>query len=206
MNFGRILWRFQTRNQSIMRLVNDAISMQAQRPDHAKGLIGIAVVKLLDEWSLRCRTLIIASAQGGSYSRTGRKISGSSIWRPEGSPIAFLRQNWGTKPMSRSWEPKWHAPNEAIRAASLLQIPNLAEIQNGLGASVSADDLRVTRNLVAHNLPNTWQQFQVVHQRNGIGARTNPEDFVLMRVNITGPRFIELWTSDLEGAFAAAAV
>jgi len=108
--------------------------------------------------------------------------------------------------MGANWEPPWYTPGQAIRAAQLLNVANLIDIQNGLGAAVAADDLRITRNLIAHNLPNTWCQFQLVHRRNGVGARIAPEVFVISRNAGVGARFIESWIQDLENSLAAAVV
>ncbi len=120
-------------------------------------------------------------------------------------PMDFLRERWAlNKKMSRSWEPDWFIPQNAIRAATLLQVGNELQIANGLGASTSPERLRITRNVIAHSLPNTWQRFRQLNNDLGINPIKFPSDLVLSYNPSTTNRYLEDWIVEIELSVAIA--
>jgi hypothetical protein len=99
--------------------------------------------------------------------------------------------------MSPTWEPDWYIPAVAIRAAGILAVANLNEIMNGLGASTAADEVRITRNVVAHSLPATWKRLRALEQNCGHTGREAPAEFVALRYRRIGARHIDKWIAEL---------
>jgi hypothetical protein len=62
--------------------------------------------------------------------------------------------------MDIGWEPDWHIPGNTIRAARLLNVPDLVQIQNVIGAITYIDDVRWTRNAIVHNIPTSFYQYR----------------------------------------------
>jgi hypothetical protein len=121
------------------------------------------VVRLLDEWSLFCRRLIVTSAYGDALTTTGSKLSRSPVLGTL-SAFQFLRQSYGQG--IPDWEPRWHDTAKALDAAKRLRVSNLAEVAAGLGAVGSApDDLRRCRNYLAHRSEATDRKVDPVRGR-----------------------------------------
>jgi hypothetical protein len=106
--------------------------------------------------------------------------------------------------MSATWEPQWYIPAAAIRAAGLLGVANLVQITNGLGASTAAEEVRITRNVVAHSLPATWSRLHQLEQSLGHTGRESPSDFAVLRFQRIGARHIEKWIAELRACLRVA--
>jgi hypothetical protein len=91
-----------------------------------------------------------------------------------------------------------------MRAARLLAVANETEIANGLGASLVPERLRVTRNVVAHSLPNTWQRLRDLHVDVGVSPLLRPADFVMSYGLRSGRRLIHDWLDEIEISIKAA--
>jgi hypothetical protein len=195
-HLARIAWRFSTACEPIRRILDQGrtSSDMALR----KALLGFAIVRLHDEWSAKCREIILQSASGAAYTRKGVLLGRSSRLLGE-SPMPHLRRKWSVKgsTMKSTWEPKWYTPSEASRAASLLGLSNEATVTAALGAGTIPDDLRITRNVVVHTLPNTWNQYRSLVRRYGHPSSTTPADFVTLRNTATGLLLFDEWIDSL---------
>jgi hypothetical protein len=100
--------------------------------------------------------------------------------------------------MGKNWEPDWFMPANTIRAATLLNLPNLNEITVGLGAALVHEQLRAARNVVAHSLPNTWAKLRLVESAFLGGNFLKPTDFIIAINPTSGRRYIFEWLEELE--------
>ncbi len=171
-----------------------------------EALVSSVIVRLYDAWAVRCRALVLQSARGGVLTANGRRVCRSSRLGRGGSPLAVLRQRWSrNRSMSHGWEPNWHVPDDAIRAASILQVDNEAEITAGLGADVVSADLRILRNVIAHSLPATWAKYRQLERRCRTPRCRGPAYFGMAWNIELQNRPLEHWMSQLALALAAAA-
>lgn len=172
--------------------------MTRSNTDQARAILNSVIIEAQDGWSWGCRQLVLHSATGKAMSRKGRRILRPTISTGGLSPINYLRRNWAAKKMGSSWEPDWFLPANAIRAATILGVPNLAEITAGLGAAIVHEHLRTVRNVVAHSVPNTWTKYQklesTVFGRNSLA----PPEFVIAINPSSGRRHIFEWLEELE--------
>lgn len=106
-------------------------------------LLSYLVIRLHDQWNFRSRQIVLQS-----FGRSPRKM------------MNLLRQSWGRRVMDHGWEPDWHVPSNAIRAGRLLNIPDLTQVQNALGAVTYIDDVRWTRNAIVHNIPTSFNKYK----------------------------------------------
>jgi hypothetical protein len=122
-----------------------------------------------------------------------------------GDPVTWLRNNWTTKKrMPPNWEPDWHVPGQAIRAAQILKVDNFTTMFNALSAITITDQLRYTRNAIVHALPATYKMYRKTVIGLGIPRDTKPVDFVYYRIGSTGPMLIDHWISELTLCLSAA--
>ncbi len=171
------------------------------------GLMMSAIVKLHDSWAYACRQIVLSSASGDWITRKNLRLNRGSAVPTREDPLTTLRASWTKtgKPMDPNWEPHWFVPDTAIRAATLLGARNLTEITNAFGAVQSAEPLRITRNVVAHSLPNTWQRFRTLQRGLPVQQSSSPTEFVFSRVG-NQPRLIEWWASELRAGLMAATI
>jgi len=147
-------------------------------------LLSYLVIKLHDQWNFRSRQVVQIS-----YGKSQKKM------------IEFLRYHWSTrKRMNAGWEPDWHIPNNAIRAGRLLNIPNLSQVQNALGAVTYIDDIRWTRNAIVHNIPTSFSRFHSMTLRKYFLSNIKPSFLPLEMNPITGNSLYEDWCTDLRNA------
>lgn len=106
--------------------------------------------------------------------------------------------------MDRDWEPHWFVPADAIRAAQLLSVANLAQITNAFGACLAAEEVRITRNVVAHSLPATWFKLRRLQRQLGHRGDEDAAEFVMSRVGNLGPRHLHDWIADFKACLNAA--
>jgi hypothetical protein len=96
-------------------------------PKEREILCSFIIIKLHDQWNFRSRQVVL-----------------ENYGKPEYSMIEFLRANWGSRRMNAGWEPDWHVPANAIRAARILGVRRLSDIQNALGSVTKIDEVRWT--------------------------------------------------------------
>jgi hypothetical protein len=203
MHLLRIYSRFDRHCVRIQELVKTGLAAQHHQDQTTFEInLNYAIIALHDAWSCRCRAIVLRSARGHARTASGRSLTVACL-----HPLAMLRRKgvWSKNGLGKSWEPKWYIPREVIRAAEKLGVANLAEIENGLGACIVADDIRVTRNAVVHSLPDTWAKFRTLQRSRGFRNDESPAEFAVSRVGNTGPRQIEEWLADLKACLRSAA-
>jgi hypothetical protein len=208
MSLSRHLVRFRTDRKRIEGVLLGAFSIRISEPERFRALAEWIVIALHDSWSRSCRDIVLDSARG-SLSRTGRSLPRSNLLRGYAGcsdPVTVLRTLWATtgKAMPNTWEPDWFVPRNALRAAKLLGVANEIELGNGFGASAAPDHLRITRNVVAHSLPNTWQRFRVMQLSLGLFVATRPAELIVTFDVQSGMRFIDKWLQELEASLNVA--
>lgn len=199
MSLMRHLLRFREDRRKLEVLIGRAIALRATEPHVFRAIIENVIVTLHDCWSCRCRDIVLASAVGKYVTKNGRQLSRVAALAGYGKPIEFLRHRWAhNKVMDRTWEPDWFIPQNAIRAAKLLGVANEAELTNGFGASTAPQQLRLTRNLIAHSLPNTWQRFRDLSASLGVAPLRVPAELAVSFDTGKGMRFVHVWLDELE--------
>lgn len=103
--------------------------------------------QLQNVWEMYVRNFILSSATGHAVGSVGLlPASAPYRFRSREAVRAFLLQRTGDR-----FEPKWYRPLDAIKAARLLQIPNLTSLTAAIGSTPwPLEDLRLTRNFFAH--------------------------------------------------------
>lgn len=196
--------RFENICVRLRRLITIALAIQSSDTVHFESITNFVVIRLQDEWAVRCRAIIVKSANGKIQTRSGRILPRSPVLSRSFSPLDVLRNEWTTKrKMGSAWEPKWFDANDSIRAATKLRLVNESEISLGLGAGTAASNLRIVRNVVVHSLPTTWRQFRQLERDLGLIV-TAPSELVVSRDRITGDRYINIWMSELKNNLFAA--
>jgi hypothetical protein len=204
MSLMRHLLHFRTRSSYYNDLLNRALQLRTTEKMLSDAVVASVVISVHDLWASAARSVVLQSATGNTITRTGRHLPRVTTLCGYNGPMDFLRSNWSSKRMARSWEPDWFIPQNAIRAATLLRVANEMEITNGFGASTAPDPLRITRNVIAHSLPNTWQRFRNLNNQMGMSPMKSPADFVLSFKPRTGSRYIQDWIDEIEIAITIA--
>lgn len=202
MSLLRHVLRFRADRERLDDVVAGALAIRNGEPERFRALAEWVIIALHDSWSRSCRDIVLDSARG-ARSRTGRLLPRSNVLKGYAGrcdPMTVLRSSWTTttKTMSITWEPDWFIPQNALRAARLLRVANEIELGNGFGASAVPDHLRITRNVVAHSLPNTWQRFRALQTSLGIFVPSRPADLIMTFDAPSGLRLIEKWIRELE--------
>jgi hypothetical protein len=182
---NRIACRF---NKAIEQL--DSIFYEASIETNEKKkevLLSYLIIKLHDQWNTRCRQIILES-----YSHSVGRMT------------KYLRSHWGRRPMNNSWELDWHVPNNAIRAARLLDVPDLIQIQNAFGAVLYIEDIRWTRNAIVHNMPVSFAKFKTMTLSKYFMTNRQPHTLPLEINPHTGNTIYEDWCNDLSSALSYA--
>lgn len=196
--------RFQIACDALLRVIDRGLQFQRSEANICDTCIGHAVLRLHDAWALRCRAIVLLSARGGVVTRTGRMLPASAVLGRKFHPVTWLRRNWTSRQMDSQWEPDWHMPDQALRAARLLGVANLSTLMDGFGAATCLEDLRGTRNVIAHSLPATWVRLRTLERKLGLTGRETPAEFAISRSLGVGPRYVELWAGDLMASIRAA--
>lgn len=149
-------------------------------------LCSFIVIKLHDQWNFRSRQVVL-----------------ENYGRSESSMIEFLQSNWASRRMRVGWEPDWHLPQNAIRAARLLGVSNIADIQNALGSVTKIEEVRWTRNAIVHNIPISFKKFRTVIRNNYGQVGIAPHEILFHRNSSTGQTVYEEWCNDLINAISA---
>jgi hypothetical protein len=147
-------------------------------------LLSWLVVKLHDQWNYRTRQVVL-----------------TSFGQSERVMLEILRTKWSiNKPMPNNWEPDWHMPQVAIRAATLLNVPDIGQIQYALGAVTIIDDLRCARNAIVHNIPAAYAKYRNM-VLSKYGLRNIPPHLFSCATNPnTGNTLYEEWCDELTTA------
>jgi len=201
-SLGKISARFEKICFAIDKRIEYALKIYSSNDVISKSIISFCVIKLHDQWNARCRELILKSAMGNYKTLSGRILPRSATI----NPLQQLRKTWSTrKSMEVSWEPDWHVPNVSVRAAQLLRIANYNEVSNAISALTIIDDLRWTRNAIAHELPLTYQMFHNNQSARFGPPRYSPSDYAIQRIPRT-PNIIIIdnWITELKLALRAA--
>ena len=157
-------------------------------PKKREVLLSWIVIKLHDQWNFRSRQIILES-----YGHSEQQM------------CEFIRNNWSTrKKMQIGFEPDWHIPNNTIRAARLLNVADIQQIQNAIGAVTYIDDIRWTRNAIVHNIPVSFQKYyEMTLSRYGI-KNIPPYLLPMTLYPNTGNTFYEDWCDELASALRLA--
>ncbi len=188
MKLNRRLFRFENRIEFLEKLIQRN-SQHYNNWNEREYIIERAVMQLQTEWNLFVRGLILDSATGKYENQTGQiasMLTKKKISRKHVKHMLIAQYK------KRATEPDWHLPQEAIRAASLLQLSNLSDISNCLGVSPwPLDDLRYVRNYIAHQSAETIQQLR----RSGmIGSKSKlyPK-VVIFQYHTSGNQYYMVW-------------
>lgn len=201
----RIGIRFNKVCGDLEELVRIALSERTKNEKTFQGLIKLVVIRLHDEWGLKCRSIVIKSAIGSFRTRSGRILPRSPALGGNKSALEAIRKLWTSKrKMSRSWEPRWHEPYEATRAARLLKVGNEQNLLASFGAGPSPENLRIVRNVIVHSSPNCWYTFQQFASSLGFHPGITPVELACTRTLYTGERYIQTWINDLRDNIWAA--
>ncbi len=149
-------------------------------------LCSFIIIRLHDQWNFRSRQVVL-----DNYSKS------------ESCMINFLRSNWGRRQMDVGWEPDWHIPSNAIRAARLLDVKCFSDIQNALGSVTKIDEVRWTRNAIVHNVPTSFQKYRTIVRNNYGEVGIEPHKILFHRNPTTGKTIYEDWCQDLVNAISA---
>jgi hypothetical protein len=200
-SLARITGRFEQACLSLDQKVAYALTIYPLNPVIAKSIIAFCIIKLHDQWNTRCRELILKSALGNC-----KTLSGTTLPRSvTDNPVQKLRNVWSrNKPMDASWEPDWHVPAVSVRAADLLGIANYQTVANAISAVTVVDSLRRTRNVIAHELPRTYQMFRNIQSGWFNPPSYCPTDYAIQRIPGTADLIIEGWMNELKLALRAA--
>jgi hypothetical protein len=199
MNLLREYRQFDRRCTRIEGIARHAVAYRFDDPLLFETYLSHAIVALHDAWAFRCRAIVLRSAAGGTCTVSGRMLP-----RTHARPLECLRGRWARRRMQRTWEPDWFVPANAIRAATILGVTNINQIVNGLGASTAAEEVRITRNVVAHSLPTTWRRLRQLQLNFGHTGRETPAGFAVLRYPAVGLRHIERWIAELRACIHVA--
>jgi hypothetical protein len=205
MNLYHILRRFDSRIQDVNSLLVYAISIEHSEHILFQALSAYIIISLQNIWASCCRQLVVYSSYGGYTTLTGLILPRAASFSGFSDPVDWLRYNWSrSKKMNRSWEPDWHIPTQCSRAAQLLCIPNYTTVLNALSAITIVEQLRLTRNAIAHSLPVTYSRFRNLSTFMGFSRNISPEDIIYLRIGNTGPLIFDHWISEMRLCIAAA--
>jgi hypothetical protein len=204
MNLLQVMRRFESDCAYVDCLVIEGLRNRTTANLVFESCIAHAIIRLHDAWAYRCRSAVLCSANGGAIRGGGVRVARAVNLGWYDSPLEYLRQHWSRHgPQRVDWEPHWHIPADAIRAASILAVANEVTIQAGLGACTVANELRVVRNVVAHRVPGTWRRLQKLRLQTYAGFSL-PVHYATIRSARTGVRPIDAWMADMKACLAAA--
>jgi len=127
------------------------------------------LLQLQINWDHFVRSIILDSATGRFENTSGPVLS--SLPSPPKSRESAAHRLVSLYPR-RSFEPDWYLPNEAIDAASRLQVSNLPEISAYLGTSPwLISELRHIRNFVSHRTKRSALSLRTVLPVRSLGSQ-----------------------------------
>ena len=171
--------------------------------------IEYAALRLHDQWTRFCRSVLIASAKGRVLDRRGSTISPSPLITRRDDPLAILKPLWSKYGTGR-WTaqgPAVDVPSVAIRAADLLQVQNYVSLSGALGStSAAALELKAYRNFVAHHTRSTATDANLGSLRARVGSTYNNSPIWLLPLapGTVGIHIFDEWCLDLIDVATAA--
>jgi hypothetical protein len=197
----KISLRFEQSCNKLEQYITYALGLYATNAEVARLIISFCIIRLHDQWNARCRELILKSALGNC-----KTLSGQLLRRTVRiDPLQQLRKTWSSrKGMPHTWEPYWHMPAVTIRAAKLLNLSNYDTIRNAIAAITLIEELRWTRNAIAHELPRTYYSFRLYQSRKFNPPIYCPADYVIQRIAGTPDLIIDTWMNEIKTALKAA--
>lgn len=191
MGLGRIYYRLERRCNQLINWL-DVWPYQEQKGGIAIEQIRPAFLanRLQLLWGEFCCELIVRSAMGRCYTRTGNAVSRI----PGVKRVADIAAVAG-KPLSGIGA-KWEDPGYAINFSAQLGIANRWEVSAGLSAAniANLEDLRILRNYVIHLNRRTGRNYATMIRRYGLTG-TSPDGF--MRHKSAGGTIWEIWIENL---------
>jgi len=173
--------RFAEVIERLDKLVQEASTAQDEK--HKEILLSFVVVKLHDQWNFRSRQIVL-----------------ESFGRSEEAMTETIRRNWGITVRDKGFEPDWHIPSNTIKAACLLKVPDLTQIQDAIGSVIYIDDIRWTRNAIAHNIPTSFTKYRQMTLSKYQIQDVMPYRLPLETNAETGNSIYEDWCNELGNA------
>jgi hypothetical protein len=169
------------------------------------------LIRLHDAWAEFCRSAILLSAAGEVRRRNGVLVARSPLLGPGDDALVVLKNEWRRTKQPEAMQkqgPPVYLPSVAITAAQLLNIANLTQFMNGIGASNTNAplELRACRNYLAHRHVDTALDPDLALLRIRIGSPTwtlNPDQIAARQLS-GGITLFEEWCIDLELLASAA--
>lgn len=157
-------------------------------------LVELCVIRLHDAWHRFSRRVAVASASGG-ITKSGTRLPKCPGIRSIQGVVPRLRSIDGAPP---SWrEPAWHVSAELSAASVKLGLPNLLQIQAGVGFVGSPEpDLRRLRNFYAHHRPNLNAKVLELCDDLAIPRTTPPNEIPALAP--AGQPLFEEWLNTLQ--------
>lgn len=177
--------RFTEAIERFDRLVQEASMTQDEQKKEI--LLSFVVFRLHDEWNLQSCQIVL-----------------ESYGEPEEEMREFLRHNWGEKTQKEDWELAWHVPGQAIRAAELLNVPDLVRIRNAIGSVTCADHLCWTRNAIVHSSSAALSRYKRMVLEKYLLRDVVPYRLPLETNMTTGNSIYGDWCDELGGALQLA--
>lgn len=164
-----------------------------------------SIIMLHDAWAQFCRTLFIQSSIGGYQTRGNVILTRATNFHgaSPNDPVAALRLRRRNSPPY--WEPNWSVSGEFIRALQGIGAPNQLSISSAIGSTSSpAEQLRHTRNFLAHRTPDTAKKLVSELARYGASLPVNLETIMGVSPRSGYSNLFDMWVDDLISvAFAA---
>ncbi len=146
MQLERHAWRLGYRVDILADILRSYENTALGRVEHFN--VERTIIQLQIEWEHFVRAVILDSATGKYYAKSGlvRSNLPLRVLSREHAGFVLIAQYH-----RRRTEPDWYLPQEAIQAASKLALTNENKIATELGVSPwELDDLRFLRNFIAH--------------------------------------------------------
>ena len=172
-----------------VRLPANLTEAQIYEPVHRDGF-AFLVVRLQHLWGEFCRELVVRSAMGGCFTRTGQNL-------PAAPGAKHVRDLPGiTRLPFAGRGTYWEEPNFVIRQARRLSVTNHLNIDLGVSsASVYLAELKTVRNFVTHPNRETAATYAQLAASRGL-TKLPPEHFLRL-VSPGGATTFETWTQRL---------
>lgn len=152
------------------------------------------VVRLYDSWNRFCRELIICSAAMLPMTASGTIVGRAPKISRRADVLPTLILALKKKPMFG--EPRWADAQECLTAAKALTLVNYSTVSAAIGATPSpADDIRKTRNFVAHRNPKTAIELRAI--ASAYGAPLPQVESMLRHVVSPGITIFAKWIEEL---------
>jgi len=126
-------------------------------------------IRLYDSWNRFCRELILQSASELPTTAAGVIVPQAPTISRRADVLPTLLSKLKRKPSYG--EPRWADASECLTAAKLLSLSNYSTVSAAIGATPSpAEDIRKTRNFIAHRNVKTGIELRAVISSYGVGT------------------------------------